>query len=161
MEGNGVKMSVSPSALIGWLCLGVSSLRSAEKMVRPEGNSLKFEECWPGTEYVDILSLDCPRDFKQSYCDDLLKLAAGQPIALAEGGVPPSLEILAQQPNWTWWMAWAGMGGARGPGRAEAMRTLVNDPRSWSLSDVEYRRAVAPIRLASGLVAEPPATPAP
>jgi hypothetical protein len=45
-------------------------------------------------------------------------------------------------------------------GGAEAMRTLVNDPRSWSLSDPEYRKAVAPIRLASGPAAEPPAPPA-
>jgi cephalosporin-C deacetylase-like acetyl esterase len=123
---------------------------------RPEGTSLKFEEYWPGSQYVDVLSLDCYREFKQSYYDDLLKLAAGKPIALAEVGAPPSLEVLAQQPKWTWWMTWAGMGQGRRPGVAEAMRALVHDPRSWSLSDPEYRKAIAPIRLASGLPAEPP-----
>jgi mannan endo-1,4-beta-mannosidase len=128
---------------------------------RPEGTSLKFEECWPGAEYVDILSLDCYGQFKQSYYDDLLKLAAGKPIALAEVGAAPSLEILAQQPKWTWWMTWAGMGQGRGPGGAETMRTLVSDPRSWSLSDPEYRKAIAPVRIASGLPAEPPEPPTP
>ena len=53
---------------------------------RPEGTSLKFEECWPGSEYVDVLSLDCYREFKQSYYDELLKLADGKPIALGEVG---------------------------------------------------------------------------
>jgi len=128
---------------------------------RPEGTSLRFEECWPGPEYVDILSLDCYSEFKQSYYDDLMRLAAGKPIALAEVGAAPSLEVLAQQPNWTWWMTWAGMAQGRGPEGAAAVRTLVHDPRSWSLSDAEYRKAVAPMRLASNLPADSPVPPSP
>jgi hypothetical protein len=38
------------------------------------------------------------------------------------------------------------------------LRDLVNDPRSWSLSDPAYREAITPIRAASGL---PPLNPAP
>jgi len=126
---------------------------------RPEGTSLKFKECWPGPEYVDILSLDCYQGFKQSYYDDLLKLANGKPIALGEVGGNLSLEVLKAQPRWTWWMAWAGSG-ARG-GAATRLAEIVKDPHSWSLSDPEYRKAIAPIRAASGLAAEPPAPPPP
>jgi mannan endo-1,4-beta-mannosidase len=32
---------------------------------RPEGTSLKFQECWQDHEYVDILSLDYYHIFKQ------------------------------------------------------------------------------------------------
>ena len=123
-------------------------------MDRLEGTSLKFEECWPGSEYVDILSLDCYREFKQSYYDDLLKLANGKPIGLAEVGAPPPLTVLEAQPKWTWWITWAGMG-VRGNSTTNGA-ALVAKAYSWSLSDSEYRKALAPIRLASGLPAEPP-----
>ena len=126
---------------------------------RPEGTSLRFEECWPGPEYVDILSLDCYREFKQSYYDELLKLANGKPIALGEVGGNLSLAVLQAQPQWTWWMEWAGSG-VRGD-ITNRLAALVKDPCSWSLSDPAYRKAIAPIRLASGLPAEPPAPPAP
>ena len=126
---------------------------------RPEGTSLKFEDCWPGPEYVDILTLDCYREFKQSYYDDLLKLANGKPIALGEVGGNLSLETLRAQPRWTWWMEWAGSG-VRGEA-TNRLAAVVKDPRSWSLSDAEYRKAIAPIRTASGLPAEPPAPPPP
>jgi mannan endo-1,4-beta-mannosidase len=122
---------------------------------RPEGTSLKFEECWPGAEYVDILSLDSYRDFKPSYYEDLLKLGGGKPIALAEVGGNLSLEVLKTQPKWCWWMTWAGMG-ARG-GTPNPFAEIVKDPHSWSLNDPDYRAAIAPIRAASGLVPELPA----
>ena len=126
---------------------------------RPEGTSLPFQDCWPGAQYVDILSLDCYREFKQSYYDDLLKLADGKPIALGEVGGNLSLAALQAQPRWTWWMVWAGSG-VRGD-TTNRLAAIVNDPHSWSLSDPDYRKAIAPIRLASGLPAEPPAPPAP
>jgi hypothetical protein len=56
-------------------------------------------------------------------------------------------------------MMWAGSG-VRGDA-TNHLAAVVNDPRSWSLSDPDYRKAIAPIRLASGLPAEPPAPPAP
>jgi mannan endo-1,4-beta-mannosidase len=108
---------------------------------------------------VDVLSLDCYREFKQSYYDELLKLANGKPIALGEVGGNLSLAALQAQPRWTWWMTWAGSG-VRGDA-TNHLAAVVNDPRSWSLSDPDYRKAIAPIRLASGLPAEPPAPPAP
>jgi mannan endo-1,4-beta-mannosidase len=121
---------------------------------RPIGTTLKFEECWPGPQYVDVLSLDCYGEFKQSYYEDLLKVADGKPIALAEVGAAPSPAVLEAQPRWTWWMEWAGMG-VRGDA-TNRVAALLKDPRSWSLSDPAYRKAIAPVRLASGLPAEPP-----
>jgi mannan endo-1,4-beta-mannosidase len=126
---------------------------------RPEGTSLKFADCWPGPEYVDILSLDCYQEFKPSYYDDLLKLANGKPIALGEVGGNLSLAALAAQPKWVWWMAWAGSG-LRGDA-TNRFGAIMKDPRYWSLDDAAYRKAIAPIRVASGLTAEPPAPPAP
>jgi mannan endo-1,4-beta-mannosidase len=136
---------------------GIKNLIWIWSVDRPEGTSLKYEECWPGPDYVDILSLDCYREFQQSYYDDLLKLANGKPIGLAEVGANISLEAIAAQPKWTWWMTWAGMG-TRGDAPAK-ITAIVNAPQSWSLSDPEYRKALAPLRKASGLPAEPPAPP--
>jgi mannan endo-1,4-beta-mannosidase len=126
---------------------------------RPEGTSLKFEECWPGPEYVDILSLDCYQEFKQSYYDDLLKLANGKPIALGEVGGNLSLAALTSQSQWVWWMEWAGSG-LRGEA-TNHLAGIMHDARYWSLDDAAYRQAIAPIRVASGLTAEPPSPAAP
>jgi mannan endo-1,4-beta-mannosidase len=126
---------------------------------RPEGTSLTFEDCWPGSQYVDILSLDCYQVFKQSYYDDMLKLANGKPIALAEVGGNLTLDVLKAQPKWAWWMVWAGMG-VRGEA-TNRYTAIVHDPHSWSLSDPDYRKAIEPIRAASRLNGEAPAPPAP
>jgi hypothetical protein len=73
-------------------------------------------------------------------------------------GRAPTIEILAQQPGWTWWMTWAGMGGGRrGAEGPNPMRALVNNARSWSLSDPDFLKAIAPLRKASGLPPVPPA----
>ncbi len=129
---------------------------------RPERADRQFVDYYPGADYFDIASLDVYGEFKQSYYDDLLKVAAGKPLALAEVGRPPTLEVLSQQPGWTWWMAWAGMGGGRRGGEGpNLIRALVNDPRSWSLSDPDYIKAIMPLRQASGLPPVPPGSPLP
>ena len=70
-----------------------------------------------------------------------------------------SLDALKAQPKWAWWMLWAGMG-LKGDAAAR-LTAVVNDPHSWSLSDPDYRKAIAPIRAASGLPAETPMPAAP
>jgi mannan endo-1,4-beta-mannosidase len=115
---------------------------------RPSTPRRQFSNFFPGTNYFDIASLDVYRnDYSQAYYDELLKLAAGKPIGLAEVGPPPSLEILKQQRNWTWWMLWSGMVGRGGTNTIE----VVNDPLSLSLSDPEYRRSFNSVRTASRL----------
>lgn len=67
-----------------------------------------YELFYPGADYVDVLATDVYKnDYKQSHHDDLVKLANGKPIALGEVGEVPTPEILAQQPNWVWFMVWA------------------------------------------------------
>jgi len=118
---------------------------------RPGTNAGPFADFFPGRKCFDIAALDVYHgDFQQSYYRDLLKLAGGKPIALAEVGPPPPLAVFKKQPKWTWWMLWAGMIG-RNPGGGKAMQALVNDPRSLSLGDLEYLKGIAPIRAASGL----------
>ena len=129
---------------------------------RPSTPERQFVDFFPGRNYFDIAALDVYHsDFSQSYYRDLLKLAGGKPVALAEVGPPPTLDVLEKQPEWTWWMLWAGMVGKE-PGANHVMQTLVNAPRSLSLDDPEYVKGIAPIRAASGLPPLPPATrPAP
>ena len=126
---------------------------------RPSTPKRQFADFCPGTNYFDVAALDVYRgDFQQSYYDDLIKLSAGKPIALAEVSPAPSLSILQKQPKWTWWMIWAQMAKGRDASMSGALRETVNDPRSWSLSDPAYREAIAPFRAASGLR---PLSPAP
>jgi mannan endo-1,4-beta-mannosidase len=129
---------------------------------RPSTPERQFADFFPGRNYFDIAALDVYHsDFQPSYYHDLLKLAGGKPITLAEVGPPPTLDVLEKQPEWTWWMLWAGMVGKE-PGANHVMQTLVNAPRSLSLDDPEYVKGIAPIRAASGLPPLPPATrPAP
>jgi mannan endo-1,4-beta-mannosidase len=126
---------------------------------RPSLPERQFAGFYPGAGYFDVAALDVYHgDFQKSYYDDLLKLAAGKPITLAEVGPPPALAVLEQQPKWTWWMLWA-FGGRETPSATnDPMRTLVNDPRSLSLDDPAYLQGIAPIRAASGLTPLP-ATP--
>ena len=122
---------------------------------RPSTPERQFADYFPGRNYFDIAALDVYRgDFQQSYYRDLLKLAGGKPIALAEAGPPPTLEVLEKQPKWTWWMLWAGRVG-NGADASKVMHTLVNAPRSLSLNDPEYVKGITPIRAASGLAPLP------
>jgi mannan endo-1,4-beta-mannosidase len=77
---------------------------------RPHNPQMDFVHYYPGNEYLDILSLDVyGNDFKQEYYDGLKKLSNGKPLAFGEVGNPPSEEILAAQPDWCYWVIWAGM----------------------------------------------------
>jgi mannan endo-1,4-beta-mannosidase len=129
---------------------------------RPGTPERQFVDFFPGRNYFDIAALDVYHsDFSPVYYHDLLKLAGGKPIALAEVGPPPTLAVLETQPLWTWWMNWAGMV-RKEPDEIQAMQTLVNAPRSLSLDDPEFIKGITPIRAASGLPPLAPATrPAP
>ncbi len=123
---------------------------SMDRVSKP---GMEHEKFFPGIEYVDVLGLDVyGSDFAQSYYESLEKLSQGKPLALAEVGSPPSLEILAKQPKWTYYVIWAGM--ARNTTK-KTYATLLGDPRLLSLQDPAYAAAIAPYRQACGL---PPLT---
>jgi mannan endo-1,4-beta-mannosidase len=65
-----------------------------------------YADFYPDEKYVDILATDIyRRDYKQSHYDDLIVLANGKPVALAEVGELPPDEVLDRQP-WAWVMPW-------------------------------------------------------
>jgi mannose/cellobiose epimerase-like protein (N-acyl-D-glucosamine 2-epimerase family) len=82
-----------------------------------------YEEFWPGREVVDVLAADVYwDDWKPSHHDDLLKLAQGKPIAIGELAPPPTLETLAAQPRWAWFMPWGNLAfWGNGPERLKAL----------------------------------------
>jgi len=130
---------------------GINNLVWVWNVDRPTSAGRRFQDYFPGADAFDVASLDAyDSDFRQSYYEELLRLAAGKPVALAEVGPPPTLEVLERQPRWAWWMTWAEMVGAKDAGTARALRAMVDSPRSWSLGDAAYLEASAPIRAASG-----------
>jgi hypothetical protein len=48
-------------------------------------------------------------------------------------------------------MTWAGLTAGRPNVNTNAFLTLVNSPRSWSLSDAAFQEAIIPLRTLSGL----------
>jgi mannan endo-1,4-beta-mannosidase len=122
---------------------------------RVHSAQMEHAKYFPGLAYVDVLALDVyGNDFGQAYYDSLVTLSQGKPLALAEVGNPPSPEILAKQPRWTWYMIWAGMVRNTSPRTYE---TLFADPRVVNRNDRVYAMLTADYRKACGL----PPLPAP
>ncbi len=94
-----------------------------------------YEHFFPGHDYVDVLAADVYHfDYKQSHHDDLKILAQGKPIALGEVGRMPTPEILDQQPDWTWFMGWAGW--LYRANSEDSVKTLYNAPRVLTLDEM-------------------------
>lgn len=120
---------------------------------RPNKPEMAFSNYYPGNNFLDIVALDVyGSDFKQDYYDSLEVLAKGKPLVLGEVGNPPTLEILASQPNWSYWVVWAGM--VRNTSRQQ-YQLLLNDPRILTLDDPAYWETVALFRSACGLAPLP------
>ena len=67
----------------------------------------KYEDYFPGIEYVDVFATDVyHHDYRQSHHDHLIRLSGGKIVALGEVGEVPSPEILDRQPMWAWFMIW-------------------------------------------------------
>jgi len=105
-----------------------------------------YADYFPGQKYVDVLSVDVYGQFKQSYYDDLLGLAAGKPIALGEVGTAPTPDVLKAQPGWTWFMIWANIVDFNPP---EALRAIFNSPNILTRDDPQVAEPMAAIRHAS------------
>ena len=73
----------------------------------PEDEAYTYKDFYPGKNYVDVLGADVyHNDYEQKDYEQLLKLAAGKPIALTECGELPNKDILAAQPKWVWFLVW-------------------------------------------------------
>jgi len=129
---------------------------STDRVGKP---GMEHEKFFPGIEFVDVLALDVyGSDFSQSYYDSLVALSQGKPLALAEVGNPPTPEVLAKQPLWTYYATWAGM--VRNTTRKQYAE-LLKDPRVLGLDDKAYAAAMAAYRQACVLppiaIVPPPA----
>jgi mannan endo-1,4-beta-mannosidase len=120
---------------------------------RPNRPEMNFSNFYPGNDYLDVLALDVyGSDFNQAYYDSLIALSQGKPLVLGEVGNPPGPEILDTQPNWSYWVVWAGM--VRNTTKKQ-YQILFNDPRILCQEDAAYRRIMKPFRKACGLPALP------
>jgi len=127
---------------------GLNNLIWVWSVDRPGEPGREFEKYYPGTEYLDMLSLDVyGSDFDQSYYDGLMALSDGKPLALGEVGNPPSLEIIEAQPDWTYWVVWSGM--TRGTSR-EQYQEYVDDPRIVFMEDPAYISGTTKFRRVCG-----------
>ncbi len=125
---------------------------------RPTQPDREFSRFYPGNKYVDVLALDVyGSDFKQTYYDSLKALSKGKPITLAEVGVPPTLETLKKQPDWTWWVIWAGM--VRDT-PLQQYKTYTGSTRVLFMEDPAYKKGIEHLRTVSGLPSLPLSIPA-
>lgn len=103
-----------------------------------------YKKYYPGNEYLDVVALDVyGSDYKQTYYDQLKELANGKPMALAEVGIPPSLEVLKTQPNWAFYVIWSGM--ARRTSK-EQYNEYIADKRILFMEDDAYSKLMKPYR---------------
>lgn len=75
----------------------------------PSENAGPIADYFPGARYADLVTMDIYGEFKQSYYDGMVALAGDKPIAMAEVGAMPTLDVLARQPRWAYFMMWSGM----------------------------------------------------
>jgi len=67
---------------------------------------------YPSDDVVDIVATDVYSEgFNQENYDQMLELAGNKPMALGEVGQIPSLQIIEEQPKWSWFMQWGDPGG--------------------------------------------------
>ncbi len=118
----------------------------------PGGNAGPIEAYYPGAKYADIVTMDIYGKFEQSYYASMLALADDKPIALAEVGAMPSLDVLAQQPRWAYFMMWSGMGET--VNSPEQLQAMFHSPKILNRGDAPF---LAKAALAAG--GAEPATP--
>jgi mannan endo-1,4-beta-mannosidase len=110
----------------------------------PGGAAGPSEDYYPGAAYADVVSMDIYGEFKQEYYDSMLKIAAGKPIALGEVGGLPSLDILAAQPKWTYFMTWSGLLESSSP--ADRIQAVYHAPIAINRDDARMAPAMEAMR---------------
>lgn len=101
----------------------------------PGDEAYDYKAYFPGHDYVDILAADVYKnDYKRSHHDQLLELAQGKPISLAEVGELPNPEKLDSQQEWTWFMTWGNF--IIDANDEEKVKQVYEHERVLSLNDV-------------------------
>lgn len=92
---------------------------------------------WPGARYVDVVTMDIYRPFTDADYQSIVQLAGtDKPMALAEVGTLPTLETLARQPRWTYFMVWSEF--AEDHNTLEGLRTVFTSPHVASRGDLTF-----------------------
>jgi mannan endo-1,4-beta-mannosidase len=98
-------------------------------------NAGPYAQFYPGADVVDVVATDVYKGAYKPDYDALLALAGGKPIALAEVGKVPPIEILQAEPRWTWFMTWGELGPYGDTPRIRAVygsdRVLTWDKLPW------------------------------
>ncbi|MGB6193512.1 MAG: glycosyl hydrolase, partial [Terracidiphilus sp.] len=87
----------------------------------PSAYAGPIERYYPGHDRVDVLTMDNYCTFRRSFYDRMLVLAGRKPIALAEVGPVPPIEVLVKQPRWAYFMIWRGFEETNSPDRLRAI----------------------------------------
>lgn len=104
------------------------------------GNAGPFAPYFPGHDVVDVLAMDTyGGHYEREHYTALLDLAEGRPLGLGEVGDLPSAEVLADQPRWSWFMAWPDVVTDRND--PAAIRALHTHPRVLDLPGLARWRA--------------------
>lgn len=100
-----------------------------------------YEPYYPGADKVDVLAADIYNyDFRQSYYENLLKLADGKPIGIGESGELPDPGILSQtQSQWVYMMTWGKM--LTENNKLEQIKNFMNHKYTVSREDYLLARA--------------------
>jgi mannan endo-1,4-beta-mannosidase len=108
----------------------------------PSENAGAIDSYFPGTQYVDVVTMDIYGEFKQSYYDSTVALAGDKPIALAEVAAMPTLSVLASQPRWAYFMMWSGL--AETANTPEQLQTMFHAPNLLNRGDPPFTPQPAP-----------------
>ncbi len=111
----------------------------------PGGNAGPIADYFLGAQYCDVVTMDIYGEFKQDYYDEMLRLAGDKPIALAEVGAMPTLDVLARQPRWAYFMMWSGMEDANTP---EEFQAIFHAPNVLNRGDSPLTTHAAPAQQA-------------
>ncbi len=77
--------------------------------------------------------------FRRSFYDRMLALAGRKPIALAEVGALPEIEVLAKQPRWAYFMIWRGFEDK--VNLPEQLRAVFHAPHVLNCGDERFAEA--------------------
>lgn len=113
----------------------------------PSGNAGSIADYYPGAQYADLVTMDIYGDFKQDYYDSVLAVAAGKPIALAEVGGLPSVDVLEKQPRWAYFMTWSEFIQRGNP--LELANAVFHAPMAINRDDARLAEPMAAIRKAT------------
>lgn len=89
---------------------------------------------WVGVNKADAFAVDIyNNDYQQKYHDDLVNLTQGKLLGIGENGRMPSVNVLTNQPQWTWFNTWTS--NWNDTPSAEKL-TIYNDPRVLTADEI-------------------------